>query len=623
MDNNVKKSKGSIFSRQKNTIIALAIIFAVLLGAYLLIIRPLMKDDAPTEVKSISLIWQNEVESSSGIMMYKHIPRESIARISVHNPSLASKSNGRYVDWAIYRVTEDKKVGGVELEKGELYLEGYEYAPLEDNDTSSVVASVINDSGFALALSRVIDHAKDLSKYGLDFESDDEATYCEITSLEGETYRFYVGDKIPSGNAYYVRIAGKDVCLDKNSEFYGQEIENDSVYIYDCSSVLISPTDVVSPILTTPLNASLIAYFDSFIITEYTENDEEGGNIKVDFSSALKEDHLAKPISSFAQNAIYYAKVPAGYHSSSAFEGLFESFVDGLRGSKVIELAELIDKVDEETKETYQDFGFTSETLNKYFKNNTAYMLAFKWNAVNNVIMVSRPNEEGNLYVYSLVYDTISEVSADTLSFLNWKQSAYIDKDFFKVNITNCSKFEVKGNYYELSGGDYVNKKVDAAFDLKLEDNEDVSVSSPDFAENGSMSASQRTENFRTLYQLLLLTSLSEKIDSSEFTREELDEIIKNKTALCAEISVTTRAHTKTVADPESETGEDKTITVPGMTRTYRFYKLTSGRMLMTTQDGDGEEVGDYYIKTSSVETLLIAANKVKNDELVNKYERY
>lgn len=619
---NVKKTKRSIFSKQKNTIIALGIIFAVLLGAYLFIIRPLMNDDGETASTPISLMWQNEVQSSAGIMMYKHIPREDISRINVHNPSLVSSSDGEYVDWAIYRATEDKKVGGYAIEKGELYLEGYEYAPLEDNDTSSVIASIVNDAGFTLAVSRVIDHADDLSRYGLDFESDDEATYCEIVTLDGSTYKFYVGDKIPSGNAYYVRVAGKDICLDKSSEFYGKEIENDSVYIYSCDGILVSPTDAVSPILTYPLNSSLIAYFDSFSITEYTENDDEAGVVKVYFSSAMTKDYLSKPISSFAQEAIYYSKVPEGYHSSTAFEGLFESFTGGLKGGKVLELAKLLDKVNEETGETYRSFGFTDEVLNKYFSGNTAYMLNFSWNGISNSLMISRPNENGNLYVYSLVYNTICEVSADTLSFLDWKQSVFIDKDFFKVNIVNCSKFDVKGSYFELAGGDYVKKDVNASFDVNLNATKDnIVVSSENFKENGAMSPAQRTENFRTLYQILLFTSLSEKVDS-----EKVEEILNSQDAY-AEIRITTRDHKKTITDPESEKGEQIEISVSGMTKIYRFYKLTSGRTLMTTTnviDGvEGEEVGEYYMNTSRVEMLLISANKVANDEQISKYDRF
>lgn len=622
MDKNLKKTKSGIFSKQKNTMIALGLIFAVLLGAYIFIIRPLMKDDGEVTSNPISLIWQNEVQSSSGIMMFKHVSREDLSRVSVHNPSLLSKNGSKYVDWSIYRATEDKKVGGYEIEKNALYLEGYEYAPLEDNDANSVIAAIINDAGFPLALSRVIDHAEDLSIYGLDFANDDEATYCEITTLEGKTYKFYVGDKIPSGNAYYVRLAGKDVCLDKNSKFYGQEIENDSVYIYNCSSILVSPTDAVSPILTYPLNSSLLAYFDRFSITEYTQNDDEAGVVKIDFRSAMTKDYLTKPLSSFAQEAIYYSKTPAGYHSSSAFEGLFESFTSGLRGSKVLELARLMDKVDEETGKAYQSFGFTDEVLNKYFGGNTEYMLSFTWNGINNTLLVSRPTENGTRYVYSLVYNTICEVNRDTLAFLEWKQSVYINNDFFRVNITNCSKFEVKGKYLELTnGGKYVENNVDASFDLKLTDNDNVTVSSDDFSENGTMSESQRTENFRTLYQILLFTSLSEKVDS-----DTVSEIIKGEAY--AEIRITTRDHTKNITDPDSENGEQIEITVSGMTKIYRFYRLSSGRTLMTTQNEykDGKtdpETGDFYLTNSRVEMLLISANKVVNDELISKYDRF
>ncbi len=622
MDNNMKKTKGSIFSRQKNTIIALALVFAVLLGAYLFIIRPLMKDDSSSTSAPVSLIWQREVQSSAGIMMFEHVPRDSVSKIAVHNPALSTTGSESYVDWAIYRAAESTKIGGYEIEKGALYLEGYEYAPLEDNDTDSVIASIINDAGFTLAVSRVVDHAGDLSKYGLDFESDDDATYCEITTLDGKTYKFYIGDKIPSGNAYYVRLAGKDICLDKNSEHYGKEIENDSVYIYDCAGVLISPTDAVSPILTYPLNSSLIAYFDKFSITEYSENDDEKGNVKVDFRSAMTKDYLTKPISSFAQEAIYYAKIPAGYHSSSAFEGLFESFVDGLRGSRVVELATLNEKINEEDGSTYYRFGFTDDVLNKYFSGNTAYMLNFMWNGINNDVIVSRPNEDGLCYVYSLVYNTISEVSMDTLSFLEWKQSVYIDKDFFKVNIINCSKFEVSGSYTELSGGEYINKNVDASFDVKLNANKDnIVVSSENFKENGTMSESQRTENFRTLYQILLFAGLSEKVDSAT-VQEAM------KTPAYATIKITTRDHTKTVTDPDSEDGEQIEVTVLGMTRIYRFYTLTSGRTLMTSQNvyQDGttdEEVGEYYMKSSIVEMLLVSADKIVNDVAISKYDRY
>ncbi len=616
MDNNVKKVKGSIFVRQKNTIIAFAIIFAVLLGAYIFIIRPLFSDDDSNTQVSLPLIWENEVSSVSGVMMFEHIERASVSEINVHNPSLISKNGEQYVDWSIYRAAENSTVGGYQINKNALYLKGYEYAPFNENDTSSMLASVINDAGFTLAISRVVDHAKDLSKYGLDFENEADATYCEIVTLDGKSYKFYIGDKIPSGNAYYVKMAGKDLCLDEKSEFYGQEIENDSVYIYNCSNLLISPTEVISPILTYPLNTSVQAYFDMFTIIEYTGEGEDNFTTKIQLCATQNKNFLTKPISAFAQEAIYYTDVPKGYYSSSAFEDLFESFINGINGISVKELAVLRDGVDEKDN-PIKYYGFDDATMDKYFEGGFAYTLAFSWNGIDNIIDISHLTENGTYYVYSAIYNTICEVSADTLSFLEWDQTVFIDKEFFRVSIKNCSKFEIFGKYFELStDSDYTEKSVDVSFDLNIDSNGKTAVSSEDFIQNGTMSVSERTENFRTLYRLLLFTGLYDPLGD-----EEVDKI-RDGNEPFAVIKITTRAHDISIDDPDSEEGETNTVTVEGMTRTYRFYKYTSGRCLMTTQDEKGEEVGNYYLMTAKVEQLLRSADKVVNDELISIMDR-
>ncbi len=625
MDNNVKKVKSSIFARQKNTIIALAVIFAVLLCAYIFIIRPLMKDDSDAASAPISLIWENEVASSGGIMMFEHIERNSVSEIKVHNPSLLSKYGEQYVDWSIYRAAKDENVGGATIEKGELYLKGYEYAPLDDNDTDSTIAAIINDAGFPLALSRVTDHAEDFSKYGLDFESDEDAIYCEITTVDNKIYKFYVGDKIPSGTAYYVRMAGKDVCTDKESEFYGQEIENDSVYIYDCTGILVSPTDAVSPILTYPLNTSLQAYFNSFEIADYVDNtdaaddDERKKETRVKLMSTKDKSYLSKPISAFAQEAIYYTSIPTGYNSSSAFEDLFESFTNGLMGATVRELATLHDGVDEETGKSYKYYGFDDAVRDKYFEGGAACTLTFFWNNIENVIVVSNLTENGTYYVYSLVYNTICEVDADTLSFIRWDQSMFIDRNFFRVSIYNCSNFSVYGTYYDFDS-DYEKKTVDVSFNVETDSNNNQSVTSESFSANGTMSASERTENFRELYTIMMLSALGEMLDENE-----VEEILKGEAF--AEIRVSTRKHTATVSDPTAEDSKETTVNVPGMTRIYRFYKYSTGRCLVTTADviegEESKETGCFYMMTASVEQILEAAENVANDVPVSKYERY
>ncbi len=615
MDNNVKKIKGSIFARQKNTIIALAIIFALLLCAYIFIIRPLFSDDADTTTQTLSLIWENEVTSVGGVMMFEHIKRDDISEINVHNPSLASKQGNRYVNWSVYRAPKKETVGGYEIEKGSLYLKGYEYAPLNDTDTSSVLASVVNDAGFTLALSRILDHASDFSKYGLDFENEEDITYCEIKTLDGKAYKFYIGDKIPSGNAYYVRMAGKDVCIDKNSEFYGQEIENDSVYIYNCSNLLISPTDIVAPIMTYPLNSSLQGYFDMFTLIDYTGEGEKDNVTRVQLYATQNKSFMTKPQSAFAQEAIYYSDIPKGYYSSTAFERLFQDFAGGLTGTSVKELAVLMDGVDDKgNPDKY--YGFDDATIDKYFVGGWAHTLVFSWNGVANAIDISHKTENGTYYVYSGIYNTICEVSADTLAFLEWDQTGFIDKDFLRLAVKNCSKFEVLGKYFELTeGSDYTEKEVDVAFDIKIDSNEKTSISSDSFLTNGAMTASERMENFRTLYRILMFTGVIEPLD-----KDTVDKAMDNEPF--AVIKVTSRDHAVSIPDPDGKEGETKTVTVKGMTRTYRFYKLPSGRCLMTTQDDDGEEMGNYYLLTAKIERVLRSAESVAADKLISIEER-
>lgn len=623
MNNNVKKTKSSVFVRQKNTIIALGIIFAVLLAAYLFIIMPLMKDDTDVSETPISLIWENEVKGvNNKVMMFEHIERDYVDEITVHNPTLASKYGAKYVEWSIYRAKKGSEIDGFTIKEDTLYFRGYEYAPIyEDESTStSALASIINDAGYTLALSRVTDHATDFSKYGLDYENDDEAIYCEITTVEGVSYKFYIGDKIPSGTAYYVRMAGTDVCMDKNSEFYGQEIENDSVYIYDCSALMISPTDAVSPILTYPMDSNEQAYFDMFSILK-SNGDESDSETVIEFY-AVNDSYKKKPISAFAPMALYYTTVPKGYYSSAAFEVLFESFLNGLMGSKVCELATLITPENEETKEVESYYGFEEGVFEKYFSDGPTYCISFSWNGFPNIVYVSEMTENGTYYAYSLVYNTICEVSADTLAFIRWDTTMFIEKEIFQMDIKQCGKIEISGTYfdYALESGEQAHEKwVEALFELAHGDDNSLKVTCTN-ANKGTMTENDWDSNFRILYQLLLTIGVRDSIDS-----EYADEIMNGEHF--AEIKISSSEYTVYKTDEEGNETAVVDYVVPSMTRIFRFYKYTSGRCLVTIEsieeDGKCEgESGSFYLMTAGVELILKSTDSLINGEAISKYER-
>ena len=624
MNNNSKNIKQNAFFRQTIVTVILASLFLVLLIAFL-VISPFMKDDENGSDVVASLIWEKEVAGTGGsILMFEHLTRDNISTISVHNPALGTSHGAQYVDWMLYKATENVSVGKNIIEKGNFYIKGYEYAPLYESDTDSAVASIINDAAYTLTLSRLVDHAEDFSKYGLDFENDAEATYCEIVKDDGTVYKFYIGDRIPSGTAYYVRMAGTDLCLDENSELYNTEIENDSVYIYDCSNVLISPTEAVSPILLYPMAGTNHAYFDFFTIKEYTEKEEEPTpkiEMRATNTRSYLTNPLTNPVSAFAANAKYYSVIPKGYHSSSAFDELFADFVDGLNGISVKELATYVVYTDEETGEEKVKYDF-SDVINKYFEDGPAYTMAFSWKGIENIVDVSHKTENNTYYVVSYVYNTICEVSADTLAFLEWEQKAFIGKEMLRLVITDCKEISISGKYAD-DNSESGWKTVETLFELEIEDDDisDVISKRPDgtLDGKGNMTDKEWIENFRSLYRSLLFVYVKGTV-----SEEKVNEIMQGDAF--ATITITTSDHTTTYVEPDDKDAETEEIKVDGMKRIYRFYQYSSGRCLMTIQDKisgtKGDETGTFYLTMASIEKILKSAEKMAGAEQIDLYER-
>ncbi|MBQ8743365.1 MAG: DUF4340 domain-containing protein [Clostridia bacterium] len=616
--NNSKKTKHSSFFRQSVIIGVLATLFVVLLVAFL-IIAPYIKDDSSEDEITASLIWKNEVAGIDGsVLMFEPVAQEDISEINVHNPGLATTHGAQYVDWKLYQAKEDVSIGKNIIEKGNFYIEGYEYAPLYATDSDSAVASIINDAAYTLTLSRLVDHADDFSKYGLDFENEEDATYCEVVKADGTRYKFYVGDRIPSGTAYYVRMAGTDTCLDKDSEFYNTEVANDSVYIYDCTNVLISPTDAIAPILLYPMAGTNHAYFDLFTIIEYVDKDTKPIT-KIEMRATNMRSYLKNPLSTFSANAKYYSVVPDGYHSSSAFDDLFSNFVDGLSGISVKELAEYEIVINEKTGKEDVKYSFSEETLNKYFEDGILYTMAFSWKGIENIVDISNKTENNTYYVISYVYNTICEVSADTLAFLQWEQNAFIGKEMLRLVITDCEQIKLTGKYADnLSQNGW--KNVDTEFNIEVQDDNIFAVESTTSVGKGNMTEKEWVENFRTFYRTLLLVNVK-----GSLTQEEISEIMKGEAF--AELSITTRDRTASYVEPDDQEAEAEEIKVEGITRIYRFYQYSSGRCLMTIEsimkDGSSEgEKGNFYLTVATVEKMLKSAEKMANAEAVDLHER-
>ena len=84
MSNNTNKTV-SFISRQKNLIIALAIIFAILLVGYFTVIAPLMKDEvAPSDGNETVEVLPGEVLLGNRIYIYERLERGDVDKVVFH-----------------------------------------------------------------------------------------------------------------------------------------------------------------------------------------------------------------------------------------------------------------------------------------------------------------------------------------------------------------------------------------------------------------------------------------------------------------------------------------------------------------------------------------------------------
>ena len=590
MSNNTNKTV-SFISRQKNLIIALAIIFAILLVGYFTVIAPLMKEEAPPSGGDNTVeILPGEVLLGNRIYIYERLERGDVDKVVFHNPN--NREHGeKYVDWSF----------SVKLEKSEstgktnpnLYLDGYEYAPTDSTKESYLVSGVTN----MLVNSRVETHAADLSKYGLekaDGNHDDECVYFILTTAKGKEYKIYVGDKIPSGTGYYVKSG--DTVKDEN----GNEYVRDSVYIVSSTTIentaLSSPVNVVQPILAYPLQMSTKAIFDNFALSS-----RDG---RLDFLFRPVPSANKDAFGSFAALSTYEALTPAGYYASAQFEALAENFAE-FNGYEVVELASLMKMKDDLTGEEYDDYYFTEEVFAKYGLTDPHYSLFYSNSGFDSAMYFSELQKDGYYYAYSLVFNTIVRVLPETLTFLTWEENKYIQSEIFQLGIDDCAGIKVSGTLG----------------DQKIEESFGLNGKGKDLKVNCSTGSISDIANFRNYYIVLLQTCIQEQVPSDL----DIEELMKGEPVLTLEITTNEKIIYKVDENGNSTSKLDYAL--EPVKRIFRFYQYTNGRMLCTIESIDSEgvsngESGNFYVRSFKVEKILRDTLKVRDGIEVDRRER-
>lgn len=656
------KKNASMLSRQKNVIIIAVIAFAILLTVYFAVVRPMLATDDDSQA-NVEIIWQSE----QSYLLYAEIAREQIDTVKIHNP----KNPEQYVDWGFFRCNEEgkKTEDGVELTKGETYLLGFEFAPYDDNS----MASLATDARFTVFRNRLVDHCddetlasfglittKELEEYGkasTQEEKDkilEKYTYYTITSFSGETHTVVIGDKIASGSGNYVRVIDKDVCIDTNEIMF-----RDSVYVVNYSMLTGTPMELVTTLLGYPMSSNTASsYFNDFLIADMHLKRDENGDAIVDENgkyqyeedqarvklSALKTTSGAASnkdsFSQFASMVTYKVVYPTGgYYGSSEFDDLFTHIAE-MSGESVVALGTLMSGTDKETGKEYKYIGFENEIYEKYALDKDLTVIYYTYDITPTIddddpiqvyINVSPLQADGYYYVYSMLYNTICRVSADTLYFLDWDVTSYIQSEIFQMKIDNSAKIEVSGQYYDflqINGLPAGLRDVNITFSL-TETVGNLVVNGVDNLTGKTQECN--TRNFRELYKLLLQTSLK-----SEVSEEDRKQALKNDPYAVVKVETRDRPVYKKDADGNDTTAVDYYLY--SVTRTFRFYRLSNGRCLCTIQDKyfktDDEgnivyqvdengvktpvelttsESGVFYVVTSQVEQIVEYANLVFN----------
>ncbi len=195
-----------MIAKQKKLIIALAVVFCLLLGAYFAVVVPIVNKEEPEETTEPIETTDGEVIGASDrILMFEHTERANIQSIEVHN---------EYGDFKFYKDNNAFKI------------EGHEDVTIE----AELFSSFITSCGYTLSLSR-IDEPEELFEYGLD----DAPVWYTLTTTDGVKHTVYIGDQTISEDGYYARYEGRD-----------------SVYILDATiadTVLRPVENMVTPLL--------------------------------------------------------------------------------------------------------------------------------------------------------------------------------------------------------------------------------------------------------------------------------------------------------------------------------------------------------------------------------------
>lgn len=360
------------------------------------------------------------------------------------------------------------------------YIEGYQQLVMED----MTVAQLANACGYTLSTMRLenpklTDDGKiDYAEYGLESEirqrvviDDDgnetveeyeyEPAWYIISTVNGDSYKVYVGDATVTGNTYYVRYGNRD-----------------KVYIISgVGEVIKRLEDLVTPMIVYPMSST--TYFDVSDFEIITGIDYE--SIKSEWVAWVL-DNYGEDVSDKEAEIKFFEKYKDNKEELLKLAEKYNEIYDS-HSNKICHFS--FWDLDERTDTMYSSMPYIShlEYSNGYYINSDTvsnmlykltsmqfnqlikiapneedlkeyglyepeYVISYVFNtvdsdneklAIDNYFSVSKQNKDGTYYAYSDDYDMLVCIDEQYLDFLGYSEVQWYDPKYVQLDISYVS----------------------------------------------------------------------------------------------------------------------------------------------------------------------------------------
>ena len=400
-----------------------------------------------------------EVGHNSRILMFPNIEKKNIRSIEVVN----DEGSFTFVRYNVEKNTVDDSC--------DFIIKG---SPLVSFD-QELFASLYVTAGYTLTTRKIQDPIKDANgeytEYGLvsemrvDEDGEEYAympAYYILTDTSGNKHKVIIGDMLVTGGGYYVQYVNME---------NGVEEKRDAVYVLSTTvgDTLLQPIETfVTPQIVYPM--SMNNYFDveNFSIIRENAESENGYEQVVGFSYidlSLRENTIEANFPYVFTAETLDGYTPDSDNINTALYALYDTAFVGV--TKLSPTDSDLLKYGLAKESTDENGKTTVELASKYIMTFDFDLLDDDGeyeSTIQQRVLISDKNEDGNYYAYTLVYvktdkgydfaysyDMIVEIEGYSLEFLNWNSLKWINQTYIYLNIAYCEEVTLASPNYSAS----------------------------------------------------------------------------------------------------------------------------------------------------------------------------